>query len=63
MILINHPLPKGLGHKVIQVFGGHGGTVATHLHPTCEVSGSNPGPYVGHSVVSYQWSAVYSTEP
>ena len=41
---------------------GHGGAVVTHSPPTSEVSGSNPEPYVGKLVVSYQWSAVYSTE-
>ena len=33
--------------------GGHGSTVVTHLSPTSEVSGSNPGPYVGKLVVAY----------
>ena len=42
---------------------GHGGAVVTHLPHRSVVSGSNPIPYVGKSVVSYQWSAVYSTEP
>ena len=37
--------------------------VVTHLPPTSEVSGSNPGPYVGKLVVTYQWSTVYSAEP
>ena len=30
---------------------------------TSEVSGSDPGPYVGKLVVTYRWSAVYSTKP
>ena len=42
---------------------GHGDAVVTHSPPTCEVCGSNPEHYVGKMVVSYQWSAVYSTEP
>ena len=42
---------------------GHGGAVVTHSPPTSEVGGSNPELYVGKMVVSYQWSAVYSTEP
>ena len=33
------------------------GAVVTHS----EVGGSNPKPYVGKMVVSYRWSAVYST--
>ena len=36
--------------------------MVTHAPPTSEVCGSNPGPYVGKSVVTYHWSAVYSTE-
>ena len=43
--------------------GGYGGAVITHLHPTSEVRCSNPGPYVGKMVVSCQRSACYSTEP
>ena len=42
-------------------FRGHGGTVVTHSPPTSEVGGSNPN--VGKLVVTYRWSAVYSTEP
>ena len=37
---------------------GHGGAVVTHLPPTSEVGGSNPGPYVGKLVVAYRWSEV-----
>ena len=32
-------------------YGGHNNTVVTHSPPTSEVSGSNPGPYVGKLVV------------
>ena len=39
---------------------GHGGLV--HPPPTSEVGGSNPKPYLGKMVVSYQWLPVYSTE-
>ena len=42
---------------------GHGGAVVTQLHPTSEVGGSNAERYMGNIVVSYRWSAVYSTEP
>ena len=42
---------------------GQGGELATHLSPTSEVGGSNPGPYVGKLVAVYLWSAVSSTEP
>ena len=42
---------------------GHGGPVVTHLPPTSKVGSSNPGPFGGKSVVAYQWSAVYITEP
>ena len=45
------------------ILRGHGDTVVTHSPPTSEVSGSNPGPYVGKLVVAYRWSAVYTTEP
>ena len=41
----------------------HSGAVVTHSPPASEVSWSNPRPYVGKLVVSYQWSAVYSREP
>ena len=44
-------------------YRGHSGAVVTHSPPTSEVSGSNPGPYVGKLAVAYRWSAVYSTEP
>ena len=37
-----------------------GKTLASHLG---EVGGSNPIPHGGKMVVSYRWSAVYSTEP
>ena len=37
-------------------------SVVTQSHPTSEVGGSNPEPYVGKMVVSYRWSVVYSTE-
>ena len=50
-------------HKIKSHTGGHGGAEVTHLPPTSEVGGSNPGPYVGKLVVAYRWSAVYSTEP
>ena len=40
---------------------GQGGAVVTHLSPTSEVGGSNPGPYVGKLVVSYRWLAVTLT--
>ena len=43
--------------------GGHGGDVVTHLPPTSEVCGSNPGPSAGKLVVAYQWWALYSIEP
>ena len=43
-------------------WGGGGGTVVKQSSPTYEVSISNPEPYVGELVVSYQWSAVYGTE-
>ena len=33
--------------------------VVTHLPPTSEVGGSNPGLYMGKLIVSYRWSAVY----
>ena len=36
--------------------------MVTHSPPTAEVGGSNPVPYMGKLVVSYRWSAVYSTE-
>ena len=42
---------------------GHGVAVVTRSPPTSEISGSNAGPCVGKLVVSYRWSAVYSTEP
>ena len=42
---------------------GQGGTVETHLPTTCEVGGSNPGPYVRKLVVAYRFSKVYNTEP
>ena len=32
---------------------GPGGAVVTHLPPTSEVGGSNPGPYVEKMAVSY----------
>ena len=48
-------------HLYTSVYRGHGGTLVTHSPPTSEVGGSNPEPYVGKMVVSYQWSAVYST--
>ena len=37
--------------------------MVTHMPPTSGVSGLNPGPSVGKLVASYQWSAVFSTEP
>ena len=43
--------------------GDHGGALVTHSPPTSEIGGSNPEPSVGKMVVSYLWSAVYSTEP
>ena len=54
--------------EYLWVFDGHlsffpGATVVTHLPPTSEVCGSNPGPSVGKLVVAYQGSALYSTEP
>ena len=42
---------------------GHGGAVVIPLPPTSEVGGSNPGPYVGKLVVTYQWLAVNNAEP
>ena len=42
---------------------GHAGTVVTHLPPTSEVGTPNSEPYLGKMVVSYQWSALYKTEP
>ena len=38
-----------------------GGGARWHSEVTCEVSGSNPRPYVGKLVVSYRWYAAYST--
>ena len=42
-----------MGHK-----SSHSGQVVTHVPSTPEVSGSNPGPYVGKLVVAYLWSVV-----
>ena len=42
--------------------GAMGYGVVEHSPPTSEVGGSNPEPYVGKMVVSYRWSAVYTTE-
>ena len=42
---------------------GHGGAVVTLSPPTSDVSGLNPGPYVGKLIVSSKWSVDYSTEP
>ena len=42
-------------------YTGHRCAVVTHLPSTSEVGGSNPKLYVGKLVVSYLWSAVYST--
>ena len=49
--------------NLIILLRGHGGAMVTHSTPT-QVGGStsNPGPYVGQLVASYQCSAVYSTE-
>ena len=45
-------------HCLINPKRGHSGIVVTHWPPTPEVSGLNPGPYVGKLVVAYRWSAV-----
>ena len=42
--------------------GAMGGTVVTRS-PPIKVGSSNSEPYVGEMIVSYRWSAVYSTEP
>ena len=42
---------------------GYTGAVAIHSHPTSQISGPIPGPYVGKLGVAYQWSAVYRTKP
>ena len=42
---------------------GHCGAMVIHSPPTSEVGSSNPEPYVRKMLVSYRWSAVYSTEP
>ena len=47
----------------VTLYGGHDGIMVTNSLRTSEVSGSNPGPYVGKLVVAYRWSVVYSTEP
>ena len=47
----------------LDVLGGHGGAVITHLLPTSVVGSSNPGLYVGKLVVTHHWLAGYSTEP
>ena len=36
-------------------------SVFINMPPISEVGGSNSKPYVGKVVVSYRWSAVYST--
>ena len=41
---------------------GLGGVWVTHSPPISEVSGSDPGPYVGKLVVAYRCAAVYTSE-
>ena len=50
-------------HLSFAWYWGHDYAVATHSPPTPEVCSSNPEPYAGKMVVSYQWPAIYSTGP
>ena len=50
-------------YSFTKCFWGYGGAVIKHTPPISKVGGSNPEPYVGNMVISYRWSAVYSTEP
>ena len=53
-----------LGRVVLYTsYRSHGDAVVTHSPPTSEVRSSNPRPHVGKLVVTYQLSALYSTEP
>ena len=61
-IQYNDCLCVGLQHSIL--WGVYRGAVVTHSAPhSVEGGDSNPEPYVRKMKVSYQWSAVYSTEP
>ena len=42
-------------------YGGHGGTVVTHLSPISEVCGSDPRFYVGKLMVAYHLYVLVSS--